>query len=93
MKKQISLVFLFALASSLFSTAQDVKFGKISQEELEMVSYENDTTAAAVVLHEELETYYNYNSRSFFDVRNRYFVRIKILTNEGLDLADQYVSR
>jgi Transglutaminase-like superfamily. len=93
MKKQISLVFLFALVSSIFSTAQDVKFGKISQEELEMVSYENDTTAAAVVLHEELETYYNYNSRSFFDVRNRYFVRIKILTNEGLDLADQYVSR
>ena len=93
MKKLLSLTFFFALSLSIFCTAQGVKFGKITPEELKMTTYEKDTAASAVVLYEEMETYYEYDRELLFRVINRYFVRIKILTNEGLSQADQQIFR
>ena len=91
--KKLNLIFLLTIMSCAFCLAQGVKFGKITQEELEMTTYEKDTAASAVVLYEELLTRYEYDSQTFFKVVNNYFVRIKILTNEGLAQADQFISR
>ena len=89
----IAIVFL-TIAFTPFCLGQEkVKFGKISPEELKMEYYENDSAASAVVLYEELNTLYEYDRNSLFKVVNHYFVRIKILTNEGLSQADQSVSR
>ena len=94
MKIQWGFVFLFFFSVSVFGADPEIKFGKITQEELEMKRYERDTTASAVVLYEELDIRYEYDSQlSTFRVVNQYFVRIKILTNEGLSQADQSVSR
>jgi len=63
-------------------------------EELEMTTYEKDSTASAIVLYEEMDTRYEWDTDLvFFKVVTRYFVRIKILTNEGLSEADQYIVR
>ena len=78
MKKLFSLTFFFALSFSIFCPAQEAKFGKITPEELKMTTYEKDTAASAVVLYENMETYYEYDNDLFFRVINRYFVRIKI---------------
>ena len=94
MKKTLLYRILFlAFISSAHCLAQDTKFGKVSKEELEMTVYDKDPTASAVVLHEELNVYYEYDPRTTFKLVNKYFVRIKILTNEGLDIANQTISR
>ena len=93
MVKQYCLSIILMSISTIFCSAQErVRFGQISKEELEMARYDLDTTASAVVLFEELNSRYEYDPQSFFKVVNRYFVRIKILTNEGLNQADQYIS-
>ena len=86
-------IFLLSSVLSLFAADEKVKFGKVSKEELEMKIYENDSTAAAVVLYEEMDSRYEYDPQTFFRVVNRYFVRIKILTNEGLNQADCSIAR
>ena len=94
MKKHLfCLVLLLAAALSILAADEKAKFGKISKEELEMKIYENDSTAAAVVLYEEMDSRYEYDPQTFFRVVNRYFVRIKILTNEGLNQADCFIAR
>jgi len=91
--KKISCLTVLFIAASSFCFAQKLpKFGEASQEELEMVRYKNDTAASAVVLYEEMDSRYEYDPQNLFRVVNRYFVRIKILTNEGLSQADQSVS-
>ena len=92
-KRLQSLIFCAVIASFSFCAAQDVKFGKIDKSDLEMTIYDKDSTAAAVVLYEEMDIRYQYDSQSLFKVINRYFVRIKILTNEGLSEADKYIVR
>ena len=92
MKKRFQcLIFYAAITSFSFCAAQNVKFGKISMEELQMTTYEKDSTASAIVLYEEMDVRYEYDSESTFKVVNSYFVRIKIVTNEGLSQADQSV--
>ncbi len=65
--------------------AGDFPFGQVSLAELNMTVYEKDTTAVAVVLNE-----FGY---AYFDSRDHtilmdYHVRIKILRQPGLDLAN-----
>ena len=87
-------ILLLIVSSSLFCIAQPkVKFGQILPEDLEMTRYKNDTSASAVVLYEELDTRYEINSsgHSLFNIVNRYFVRIMILTNDGLKEAERSI--
>ena len=90
--KRIYCLAVFIALSTICFAQKLPKFGEISLEELKMTSYEKDTSASAVVLFEEMDSRYEYDSQSLFKIVNRYFVRIKILTNEGLSLADQSVS-
>ena len=89
---RVSFLCVFLLFASCVLNAQDkVKFGNVSNEELLMTTYENDPEAAAVVLHEERTTRYDFNTVGLY-VYHRYHVRIKILTDEGLDYANQSIS-
>ncbi len=81
MKLQLFTILLvaFMATNQLFAKAP-IKFGKVSQEELEMTFYDLDSSAAAVVLCD----YGVFNRQDYSFTR---IVRIKILKKEGLYLA------
>ena len=80
---------LCALIASAIVSAQDysTRYGKITDYELKMTTYVNDTSASAVVLYEDGRTYFDINGgdfRSNFEISKK----IKILKQEGVDNAD-----
>ncbi len=87
----ISLILIFS-APNCLSQQPKVKFGEVSEDDLKMTVYDKDPEASAVVLYEEKDTRYDYNSFTGIVVKNRYFVRIKILTNDGLEYADHAIA-
>ena len=83
--KKFQLVILVLAASSLFS--QDVKFGKISKEELLETFYEKDSSAPAAVLFRDISTDFNYLQSDGFHVITHVHERIKIYNKDGFDYA------
>jgi hypothetical protein len=65
--------------------APKVKFEKVSEEELGMKSYVNDTTAEAVILYDEGSSYIKYDLDKGFMLTHEKFVRIKILKQSGVE--------
>lgn len=67
------------------------KFGNATVEELEMTSYEKDTTASAVILNKDVLVRFKHERQGFvFELTQK--VKIKILKTEGLTHADQEIS-
>ena len=90
MRRQLIISILLAFASSLLmAQPESSKFGKVSDEELEMTVYDADSSASAVILFDvgTSEIRYNTSKDDFEVVFNRH-VRIKILTKDGFDWAD-----
>ncbi len=88
-----TIFFVLLLFTTSFLSAQDkVKFGEVSQEDLAMTTYDKDPEAAAVVLHEERSAWYNFTSTGQLLIYQKYHIRIKILTDEGLDYANRSLS-
>lgn len=77
--KLLILVALFLTISSTYAKAP-MKFGKISMEEMEMTTYEPDSSASAVVLCKY--GYFNANELQFTSTR-----RVKILKKAGVDYS------
>ncbi|TAJ14729.1 hypothetical protein DMA11_04125 [Marinilabiliaceae bacterium JC017] len=67
--------------SPIFGAKAPVKFGKVSQEELEMTVYEPDTSAAAVVLC-------NYGKFNGSDLKFISLRRVKVLKKSGTGYAE-----
>ncbi len=86
MNNSIKLLGFFLLVSYGL-TAQNVKFGKVSKEELLETKYEKDTTASALVLYRNLSLNYNYSQNTGFDVVTNVRERIKIYNKEGFRYA------
>lgn len=61
------------------------KIGKILYTELEMVKYEKDSTAKALVLEEKAHTYMS--EKNNLDFRSDYYFRVKIFDKEEFDRA------
>ena len=84
--KILLLLFCF-LSVSNFCVAQDppkVKYGKPTEDELQMKTYALDTTADAVILYDEGSSVVNYDvSKNRFMLEFERFVRVKILKQEG----------
>ncbi|MBP1663336.1 MAG: Transglutaminase [Bacteroidetes bacterium] len=78
--------FLFFLPLVIFSQNFSLKFGSVTEDELNMKAYEKDTSAAAVVLYDIGNTYYIYSSD--FQVVTENSRKIKILKQEGTKYAD-----
>lgn len=87
MKKLIlTLAAMLAAVSLLQAQEPDYRFGKVSEEELRMERYDRDPDAEAVVLCEEVRTYYLIGNQ--FTRMTDYFIRIKVLKAEGKEYAD-----
>src|SRR5687768_286139 len=71
---------------ALSATAQDVPFAPVSVSELARNTYENDTSAGAVVLKEFGEAYISNGEN--YHLMFTYRARIKILNKKGLEQAD-----
>lgn len=87
--KQLLWAILLLNATYLFAQKNPIKFGKLSESETAMTVYEQDSSAAAVILCSYSDTYYNYLSTigSFHIVQTIHY-RIKILKKEAYHLAD-----
>lgn len=87
--KSILVILLFLVA--IKAKAQTHKFGDVPKEQLEMEVYEGDSTANAVVLFSKGEAELEYLGNEFYLTVKRH-VRIKILSDEGLDEGDIEIS-
>lgn len=87
MKKLIlSLAATLAAVSLLQAQEPDYRFGKVSEEELRMEQYDKDPDADAVILYEELRTYFLIGNQ--FTRMTDYYIRLKVLKAEGKEYAD-----
>lgn len=84
---RIIVVLFLSILTYQVSVAQTYKFGDIPDEHLEMEVYDKDSTARAVVLFSNGESRITFQ-RTKFELRVFRHVRIKILTDEGLDEGD-----
>lgn len=82
--KRLVLIALLFVPLVGFTQSGDFEFGKILRSELEMKTYAADTSAAAVVLNEFGEAYFD----DEVDVVFEYHVKIKILKKEGMNEGD-----
>lgn len=87
MKRLCTLLLLCLGLHHTWAQEADLKYGKVTQEELKMVTYSKDTTAEAVVIWDEGNTFYTYNPDIGFQIQSEFKKRVKILTKEGLDRA------
>ena len=83
------LVFLFAcLLSGAYGQYNVPKFGKIDAEVLKMTSYEKDTSAAALILFDDGDSYFDLNNEGQFQYRYTRHYRIRIFKKSALDLSN-----
>lgn len=80
-KATLFLVLVLACAALVHAQKSDIKFGKVSLNELKMSVYDKDTAAEAVILYDK--GYYTAHTGNF-----KQFTRIKILKTSGLKRAD-----
>ncbi len=84
MKKVFLLiVFLLITTFSFSQRSKSVKMGQATLEELKMTVYDKDSTAVAVVLYEQGNTFMN--PAKDHNLSTNYYYRIKILKKEGFD--------
>ena len=82
MRNLITLLLTIIVSTTLFS--QEIKFGKVSKEELEEKFYPKDSTANAAYLYRYRRTYYEHDKNDGFKVITEVTERIKIYNKEGV---------
>jgi hypothetical protein len=73
------------------STAQKIKFGKVSKAELEEKFYPPDSSANAVILYKKRRTYFDYSSEQGWTLITKVHERIKIYNKDGYDWATKEI--
>jgi len=91
MKKLIAILFVSVIFVSKSSIAQEVKFGKVSKNELEEKFYENDTSANAAVLYKKRRTSYEYDGSTGWRLITKVHERIKLYNKDGFENATKKV--
>ena len=88
MKKNIILLFALFVTQILSAQKPPIKWKEVPMEDLQMTSYQIDTSASAVVLCDYGQYYFdlNPNGQNLF-LFNKRHIRIKILKKEGLKYA------
>lgn len=84
MKKIV--IILLALISSGIVMGQNVKYGKVSVEELNEKFYPLDSSAPAAIIFNQRRAVFDFDSSKFY-VEDEYFVRLKIYNPEGYEFA------
>ncbi|MBA4057019.1 MAG: hypothetical protein C0490_20055, partial [Marivirga sp.] len=79
---------IFTLLAPCISSAQTsgFPFGKVTYRELEMTTYDKDTSAVAVVLNEAGEAYFENDGN--YNLIFKHHLKIKILKKGGLKYGD-----
>ena len=83
-------VILFFTGICIGLAQEKIKFGEVPLSDLTMTVYPDDTTAAAVTLHEECEVRYDIVNNDF-QAKFCYTVRMKVLKPAGLDRANIFI--
>jgi len=86
------MISLFFFSRITAQEAPKVKFEKVSEEELSMKTYPNDTTADAVILYDDGSSYVKYDVEKGFMLTYNRFVRIKILRQNGVEWGNFHLS-
>lgn len=90
MKLILSLVLLLLFFAS-FSQPTEPKFGTIELSDLQMTRYENDTSAAALILFDYGYADFSINSQGYFQYTFERHCRIKIFKKSAFHLADRSI--
>lgn len=80
------IVSLILICTTVYSQEGNFPFGKVTYRELDIKSYEKDTSAYAVVLDEFGEAYFD--NGGDHNLMFEYHVKIKILKQKGVELAN-----
>lgn len=87
MRKFILFLSLILIAANSSALVKNTKLGKPTMEELTMTTYAPEPDAKAVILYRSAKVFYTYTSRGFI-LNTRHTVRVKVLQQEGTELAD-----
>jgi hypothetical protein len=74
-----------------WSNAQDYRFGKVSEKELQEVSNPTDPEANATILYLSQKTYYDFTQSDGFVQITEVYQRIKIYNKDGFDWATEEI--
>ncbi len=85
------IVFMLCALIALQMQAQELKFGKVSPEELKETVYAQDSSAAAAYLYKERNSYYQNQAGSGLMLITEIRERIKIYDKNGLDYATKTI--
>lgn len=91
MKIKIAILLITALFITSNNSAQDVKFGKVSKQELEEKFYPNDTSANAAVLYKKQRVFYAYDGETGWILKTEVHERIKLYNKDGFKHATKKV--
>jgi len=90
--KNLTTILITALISvSLTSTAQELKFGKVSKQELQEKFYPQDSSAHAVILYKNRTSRYEYDDSEGFSILTKIHERIKIYDKDGIAWAKKEI--
>ena len=84
----LTLTLPLTQTNTLLALEHNPKFGKPTQEELEMTQYDPDPEADAVVLYNTCDAQYTITAAADFRIIYRHKVRIKVLKPEGTSQAN-----
>lgn len=88
MVKTIGIVLFVTFSLPLQAQKPPIKFGDVPLDQLKMTTYEQDSSASAVILADYGESIIEYNQQTGFVVKFERLTRIKILSKDGLDQAN-----
>ena len=91
MKKTIAILIILVVLVNKNISAQKIKFGKVTNKELEEKFYPQDTSANAVVLYKKRYTHYEYNQSTGWNIITEVHERIKLYNKDGFDNATRKV--
>lgn len=94
MERKISISLIALLLLSTYTIFAQSKYGSVTMEEMEMTSYPQDTSAVALILLKEGDTFFKLNVSvpgSLFQFEQTVEMKIKILKKEGLDWCNQEI--
>jgi hypothetical protein len=88
MRLLLVVAIIIIAKTATFAQKPPIKFGDVPIEEIQMKVYENDSSAAAVVLTDFGESTIEYSQSEGFQLIFQRIKRVKILTKDGLDQGD-----
>ena len=89
--KLIATICAILVCLGAFAQKPPIKFGDVPVEDLEMTTYDGDSSAVAVILADFGTSTISYNQSKGFELKFERTKRIKILKKEGYDWANMTI--